>query len=142
MFWTLAVYVWLARCLVYIDIVCHALFAEHLRVVNGTNRCNGRVEVYNSGKWKRVCSSDWDKTEADVVCQEINCGYQVTQTTPQYYGDSREELAVKINCAGNESSVSQCSFQDSKDSCIDATIFCQSKSSVNLLYHVSWFSSL
>ncbi|XP_008335611.1 deleted in malignant brain tumors 1 protein-like [Cynoglossus semilaevis] len=112
-----------------VGVIC----SEHLRVVNGTNRCNGRVEVYNSGKWKRVCSSDWDKTEADVVCQEINCGYQVTHTTPQYYGDSREELAVKINCAGNESSVSQCSFQDSKDSCIDATIFCQNSKIIRLV---------
>lgn len=104
-----------------------ASFAEHVRLVNGSNRCSGRVEVYQDDNWKRVCRSDWGKEEADVVCKEINCGTPVIQTTPLYFGEALEMIGVKTDCFGNESSVSQCTLQEFKESCSDATLVCASK---------------
>lgn len=100
-----------------------------MRVVNGSSRCNGRVEVYHEGHWKRVCSSDWGKEEADVLCQEINCGTAVTPTEVLYFGEARDLVGVKTNCSGNESSLSQCRLQEFTESCVDATVVCASKSS-------------
>lgn len=103
-------------------------FAEHVRVVNGSNRCSGRVEVYNDSNWKRVCSSDWAMADAEVVCREINCGNPTFQTEVLHFGEARNVGGIKPNCVGNESSISQCTLQDSKESCVDATILCTSKS--------------
>lgn len=111
----------------------YSSFAEHVRVVNGSNRCNGRVEVYHDGNWKRVCTSDLGKEEAGVVCREINCGTPVTETEVLYFGEAHDLVGVKTSCSGNESSISQCTIQEFKESCVDATIFCTSKS-FNLVY--------
>uniref|UniRef100_A0A671VT53 Soluble scavenger receptor cysteine-rich domain-containing protein SSC5D n=1 Tax=Sparus aurata TaxID=8175 RepID=A0A671VT53_SPAAU len=95
-------------------------------VINGSNRCNGRLEVYHEGHWKRICSGDWGKAEADVVCQEINCGTAVTPTDDLHFGEAREAVGIKTSCFGNESSISQCKLQEFKESCVDATVFCAS----------------
>lgn len=100
---------------------------EHVRIVNGSNRCNGRVEVYHDDRWKRVCSSDWGKEEADVLCQEINCGTPVMQSVMPHFGEAYSLSGIKTSCAGNETSLSQCVLQEFKESCVDATVICASK---------------
>ena len=95
--------------------------------MNGSNRCNGRVEVYNEGHWKRVCSSDWDRSAADVVCREMNCGTPLTQTEVLDFGQAHGLTGVKTTCVGNETSISECSLQDYKENCVDATVVCTSK---------------
>ncbi|XP_070844265.1 scavenger receptor cysteine-rich type 1 protein M130-like [Chaetodon trifascialis] len=107
--------------------------SENVRVVNGSNRCNGRVEVYHAGQWKRICSSDWGKEEANVVCREINCGTPVTQTEVLHFGEARDLAGVKTNCSGNESSIAHCILQDIKESCIDATIVCSNTKPIRLV---------
>ncbi|KAK5609545.1 hypothetical protein CRENBAI_005488 [Crenichthys baileyi] len=99
--------------------------SEHVRIVNGTNRCNGRVELFHDGQWKRVCSSDWGKEAADVVCQEISCGSPVVQSATQYFGEGQGLYGIKANCVGNETSISKCMLHEFRETCIDATIACQ-----------------
>lgn len=103
------------------------LFAEHVRVVNGSNRCNGRVEVFHNNQWRRVCGSDWGKEEGDVLCREISCGGPAVQAATSDFGEARDVTGVKTNCFGNESSLSQCTLQEFKEACVDATVFCTSK---------------
>lgn len=105
-------------------------------MVNGSNRCNGRVEVFHDGHWKRVCRSDWETQEANIVCQEINCGSPVIQPVTPFLGEARNLDAVKPNCIGNETSISQCRLQEIKASCEDATIFCASKLSMFAHIHL------
>ncbi|XP_042359266.1 deleted in malignant brain tumors 1 protein-like [Plectropomus leopardus] len=107
--------------------------SEHVRVVNGSNRCNGRVEVFHDGSWKRACSSDWAKADANVVCQEINCGTPVIQSEVLNFGEAPGLGGIKTNCAGNESSVSRCKLQDFKESCIDATLVCSNSKPIRLM---------
>ncbi|XP_074470969.1 scavenger receptor cysteine-rich type 1 protein M130-like isoform X1 [Sebastes fasciatus] len=107
--------------------------SEHVRVVNGSNRCSGRVEVYNDSNWKRVCSSDWAMADAEVVCREINCGNPTFQTEVLHFGEARNVGGIKPNCVGNESSISQCTLQDSKESCVDATILCTNSKPIRLV---------
>ncbi|KAF1376550.1 hypothetical protein PFLUV_G00212640 [Perca fluviatilis] len=97
--------------------------SEYVRVVNGSNRCSGRVEVHHDGNWKRVCN-DWTKADADVVCREINCGTPVDQAEVLYFGETHDLGGVKPKCFGNESSLSQCRLQEFKESCVDATVVC------------------
>ncbi|XP_055362524.1 scavenger receptor cysteine-rich type 1 protein M130-like isoform X1 [Betta splendens] len=106
--------------------------SETLRVVNGSNRCNGRVEVFHNEQWRRVCSSDWGKEESEILCRELDCGSPGHSAAAQTFGEAHDLPGVKTNCFGNESSFSQCTFQEFKEDCIDATVLCTNSKPVRL----------
>uniref|UniRef100_A0A3Q1HEN8 Soluble scavenger receptor cysteine-rich domain-containing protein SSC5D n=1 Tax=Anabas testudineus TaxID=64144 RepID=A0A3Q1HEN8_ANATE len=106
--------------------------SEHVRVVGGSNRCSGRVEVYHNDQWKRVCSSDWGKEEADVLCREISCGTPVLNPTPGFAVTS-DVVGIKTNCFGNESSLSECTLQEFKEGCADANVLCTNSKPIRLI---------
>jgi hypothetical protein len=43
-----------------------------VRLVDGRNDYEGRVEVCDDGKWKTVCDRKWRDEEAKVVCRQLN----------------------------------------------------------------------
>ncbi|TKS76440.1 Deleted in malignant brain tumors 1 protein [Collichthys lucidus] len=106
--------------------------SEHVRLLNGTNRCSGRVEAYRNGQWKRICRNDWDAEEVSVVCREMNCGTPATSTEVLHFGEELHLDGLKTTCVGNESSISKCSFQEFKESCVDATVLCTNSKPIRL----------
>lgn len=98
-----------------------------MKVVNGTSRCNGRVEIYRDGQWKRACNNEWSKNEENVVCREINCGTAAIETSGVHFGEVAVPGGVKTTCTGNETNISGCITEEITDSCVDATVTCTSK---------------
>uniref|UniRef100_A0A3Q3W6I4 SRCR domain-containing protein n=1 Tax=Mola mola TaxID=94237 RepID=A0A3Q3W6I4_MOLML len=80
-----------------------------LRLINGQDHCQGRVEVYYQGNWGTVCDDDWDFNNAQVVCQQIGCGNAVFAHTNSYFGyGTGLVLLDNINCHGTEQELSKC----------------------------------
>ena len=46
---------------------------EHgdIRLVNGTKRFEGRVEICNDTVWGTVCDDLWSTDDATVVCRQL-----------------------------------------------------------------------
>ncbi|TNN65025.1 Scavenger receptor cysteine-rich domain-containing group B protein [Liparis tanakae] len=80
-----------------------------IRLVNGPDTCQGRVEVYYQGDWGTVCDDDWALNNAWVVCQQIDCGSAVHAHSNSYFGYGTGRILLdNVNCQGNEPELSIC----------------------------------
>ncbi|XP_078088984.1 scavenger receptor cysteine-rich domain-containing protein DMBT1-like [Mustelus asterias] len=81
-----------------------------IRLVNGTNICSGRVEVYHKSIWGTVCDNGWDVNAANVVCRMLNCGTALSATKGAYYGEGTDDILLdNVRCKGMEPTLAQCS---------------------------------
>uniref|UniRef100_A0A2K6F245 Scavenger receptor cysteine-rich domain-containing protein DMBT1 n=1 Tax=Propithecus coquereli TaxID=379532 RepID=A0A2K6F245_PROCO len=115
-----------------------------LRLVNGSDRCEGRVEVLYEGSWGTVCDANWDTWDADVVCRQLGCGRSMSALGGAHFGQgSGRILFGDVDCIGLERYLSrcphsewyhhECSHQD------DASVVCAG--SVHVVTPWCWISS-
>ncbi|KAM9321656.1 scavenger receptor cysteine-rich domain-containing group B protein [Gastrophryne carolinensis] len=87
----------------------NALRDGSIRLVNGRDACQGRVEIFYKGNWGTVCDDDWGLKDAMVVCRQINCGEALDYKSNAYFGYGTGLILLdNVNCDGSESYLSAC----------------------------------
>ena len=79
-----------------------------IRLTNGTNEKEGRVEIYWNNQWGTVCDDLWDDTDATVICKQL--GYsRGSSRVSAYFGEGSELILLdNVNCGGSESNIFDC----------------------------------
>lgn len=85
-----------------------------LRLVNGSNLLEGRVEVCFNRAWGTVCDNGFNQAEAEVVCGQIDnqFGYAHEGSIPRrnapFGGGSGPIFIDTLVCDGNEQELMEC----------------------------------
>ncbi|XP_042532470.1 T-cell differentiation antigen CD6 isoform X1 [Dipodomys spectabilis] len=80
-----------------------------LRLADGGSRCAGRVEMLERGRWGTLCDDAWDLEDANVVCQQLQCGLAVQALPGLHFAPGRGPIhRDQVNCSGAEAHLWDC----------------------------------
>ncbi|XP_030201695.1 deleted in malignant brain tumors 1 protein isoform X2 [Gadus morhua] len=112
-----------------VGVVC----SDHIKLLNGTQRCEGRIEVKHGDQWRKLCSSGWSQKEHEVLCQELKCGTPLTGQDMPDFEDRIAPIGVKARCLGNETSFMECEINETADTCDSASLLCANTKQIRLV---------
>ncbi|XP_060581084.1 scavenger receptor cysteine-rich type 1 protein M130-like [Ruditapes philippinarum] len=95
------------------DVGISCLSNGSVRLVDGANPYEGRLEVYYNGTWGTVCDDYFNETSASVVCKMLS----FPRATPRvyssaYFGQGTLPIILDdVSCHGTESTLLSCSHR-------------------------------
>ncbi|KFP43217.1 Neurotrypsin, partial [Chlamydotis macqueenii] len=100
-----------------------------IRLMDGENKKEGRVEIFINGQWGTICDDGWSDKDAAVVCRQLGYKGPARARTMAYFGEGKGPIHVdNVKCTGNERSLADCIKQDiGKHNCRhseDAGVIC------------------
>ena len=83
-----------------------------IRLTNGRNEKEGRVEIYWNNQWCTVCDDLWDDNDATVICKQL--GYsRGSARVSAYFGEGSGIILLdNVNCNGREPTIFGCSHRN------------------------------
>uniref|UniRef100_F7EXQ9 SRCR domain-containing protein n=1 Tax=Ornithorhynchus anatinus TaxID=9258 RepID=F7EXQ9_ORNAN len=80
-----------------------------LRLVNGSSRCEGRVELQMVGSWGSLCADRWDLADANVLCHQLDCGFAMSAPGGAEFGEGNGKVWTEtFYCSGSETNLNDC----------------------------------
>ncbi|XP_059497839.1 deleted in malignant brain tumors 1 protein-like [Stegostoma tigrinum] len=79
------------------------------RLVDGENRCSGRVEVLHENQWGTLCGDSFGLQDASVVCEHLQCG--AVKSIPREFRSGKGGGPVwkeSYSCRGDERRLWDC----------------------------------
>ena len=104
-----------------------------MRLVGGTKRSEGRLEIYHDGVWGTVCDDLWDIQDAQVVCRALGFLSAIAAPHRAHFGLGSGCIWLDdVRCAGFERSLTDCASSGwDNHNCghsEDASVVCLEKS--------------
>ena len=117
---------------VYIHTITDEAPVVDIRLVDGIDSSQGRVEVGLNGAWGTVCDYGWDILDANVVCRQLGFDEALAATHDSSFGYGRGRIWLyNVNCNGGERGLLNCSHSgwgysvSSCDHANDAGVICK-----------------
>ena len=89
-------------------------FYGPIRLVNGSNMFEGRVEILVNGQWGTICDDYWSNTDASVVCRQLN--YSADGAVAKHraaFGQGTGPIVLdNVRCDGTEETLTDCPSND------------------------------
>ncbi len=82
--------------------------------MNGTERTEGRIEVFHHNVWWRVCADTWSLEEAKTACYQLGMPTPTQKMPGGMFGVNTERafLPERLNCTGEERELIDCMSTD------------------------------
>lgn len=109
--------------------ICLCPGPDDVRLVNGSNRCAGTVQMFYDGQWTTVGSDVWSLTEAAVVCRQLGCGSAVASAKTE----SETALGLRVSCKGFESALRECHAANSLTGTTLGRVMCSGNLAKNVI---------
>ena len=93
----------------YCKLIIAGQSSGNIRLVGGSNRYEGRVEVWYDSRWNTVCDDSWGLNEAKVVCRQFGYRAAVAAHLRAYFGQGSGNILLdNLRCTGTENSLLSC----------------------------------
>ncbi|XP_071956197.1 scavenger receptor cysteine-rich domain-containing protein DMBT1-like [Antedon mediterranea] len=118
--------------------VASVICAVNIRLVDGSNFYEGRVEVYDGTEWGTICDNGWDINDAQVVCRQIRLEQAIQAPGQAHFGQGIGPIMVdNVQCSGSETSITDCPNNGMRaHNCghsEDASVVCDSRTVITLV---------